>query len=127
MSKFNGRQLAETHTFLDADGNPTTAADAVRVVVEHDADWTDEDRDVALAFDDYKRKVHHVCGTHLSKALDKSVGRKVAHEKFVCEDCRATDKAREKFHREHGHTDEKCDCDDYVFYVSEYVPLPATE
>jgi hypothetical protein len=124
LSKFNGRSPAEVHTYLDADGNPTTAAEAVSVRIEREPDWLDDDREVAIEHDAYTRNVHHACGTHVSKSMDKSVGRKVEREKFVCEDCRAIETARKKFHKDRGHNDDHCDCDEYVFYVSEYVPLP---
>jgi hypothetical protein len=95
----------------------------VSIVIEREPEWTDEDRDIALAHDDYRRNVHHVCGTHVSKSMDKSVARVVKHEKFVCEDCRAIERYRNKFHRDRKHTDEKCDCDQYVFFVDHYVPV----
>ena len=78
---------------------------------------------MALEFDAYKRNVHHACGTHLSKSMDKSVARAVKHERFICEDCRAIEEYRKRFHKNRKHTDESCNCDEYVFYVDHYVPV----
>ena len=60
----------------------------------------------------------------MSKALDKTVARKVEREHFICKDCEAIEQTRAKFHKDRAHTDERCDCDDYVFYVGEYIPVP---
>ena len=117
-----GSETSETHDHYDADGNFTG-----RTVVTREPEWDDEQRDIALELADYRRNVHHACGTHISKAMDDTVLRDVGVTKVVCLDCKRIDEARKAFHAANRHTEATCDCDDRIFYISGYRPKPLPE
>lgn len=114
-----GDEPTEVHEHYDSDGELTGTT-----VVTRQPEWDDEQRAIALEQAQYERDVHHGCGTHISKSMDSSVARLVEHERIVCLDCRAIDKAREQYHKTNGHDRKNgaCDCDDHIFYVAEYRP-----
>lgn len=118
LRRFNGWEATETHTHYDAEGNTTGVT-----VVTREPEWDDEQRSLALARIDYQNGIHGPCGTHLAKALDHTVQRVVEQERFVCLDCEAIEQTRDRYHKRKGHTDTRCDCNKYVFYVSRREPI----
>jgi hypothetical protein len=93
-------------------------------VVTREPEWDDEQRDIALELDSYEQQVCPSCHGHYSHTLDKSVMRDVQSRHLQCLDCKAVEEARAAHHKKRNHTDERCDCDDWIVWVDKYVPRP---
>lgn len=121
-----GAEPAEIHEYRDAEGNPCAMADAWTTVVTREPEWDDESRDLVLDLREHDRLIHPGCGNHMSLSMDKDVIRYVGHFKPVCEDCRAIEIERERWHAEARHEGkaEECDrCRDEQFYIERRVPI----
>lgn len=88
-------------------------------------EWDARTREWAIEDSYYRSAQCPHCGTHHDLSHDETVGRNVERiERDTCLDCKAIEGVREQYHRERRHTDESCDCDDFVFYVDRYLPIP---
>ena len=57
--------------------------------------------------------------------MNPTIFRSIEHYSAPCEDCRAIEETREKWHKSQGHEDKgPCACDDEVFFVERRDPLP---
>ena len=116
MRRFLGWESTERHEHFDTEGNPTGVT-----IVTRESEWDDEARMQAFEAWEYERLTRR-CGHHPATAFDATHGRLVEHQRLVCEDCRAVEQAREKWHKEQGHPDKGgCPCDDETFWIAERV------
>ncbi|HLR84947.1 MAG TPA: hypothetical protein VK059_08350 [Nocardioidaceae bacterium] len=70
------------------------------------------------------------CGTHHEIGHDRSVIRNI--EKFKrpdleCEDCLLIEQARQDWHSSQGHSEDRCDCDNFVWLITSREPLDDEE
>ncbi len=93
-------------------------------VVEREPEWDETCQEWAVGLLAYQSGSCGTCGTHYSHSSRTDVARDVQQTTVKCEDCAAIDIARDRYHKAERHTDERCDCDDQVFYVADYVPIP---
>lgn len=115
----------ETHTYVTKWGVPTTASNAHQVIVEHESEWDDEQRDLVLAWLENERLTDR-CGHHPETGMDPNLMRMVEHAPCECHDCTAIKSARVTWHKENQHSGEldACrHCADEVFWIDEHVPI----
>lgn len=121
LRRFNGWEPEEIHVHLDAAGNETG-----RTIVTREPEWDDEQRETALALDEYESALCPNCGGHLGKAMDPTLARDVEHEPLECLDCKAIAQTRHAQHVAEGHKDDgPCACDKHVTWISKYLPIEA--
>lgn len=93
----------------------------VRTLVTTEPEWDDEQREVVLEYQRYRREMCPDCGGQLSITRDKSRSREVRDQKVTCWDCDVIEKHRQSVHA--GHGDKNCDCASRTFWVEGYSPL----
>lgn len=118
LRRFNGWEPEQVHTHYDAEGQITG-----RTVVTVEPEWDDEQRNLALEILSYESKLCPGCGGHMSHSFDPEVGRDVQHRHARCLDCKAIEEVRAAHHKSAGHTDDRCDCNEFMTWVDAYVPL----
>lgn len=75
----------------------------------------------------FEQATHHACGGHPMDTQRTGVDRAVkrVRPEDSCLDCQAIAKAREIYHRSHKANPNACDCNDFFWFVDEYVPKKA--
>lgn len=100
LRRFNGWEPELVH--YDADGNETGRTSP-------EPEWDDEQREIALEFESYKRMLCPTCGGHLSQSRDKNLARDVQERASTCLDCEAINQTRELHHAKNC-TKDNCRC-----------------
>lgn len=113
LRRFNGWEPELVH--YDGEGNITG-----RTVAE--PEWDDEQREIALEFESYKRMLCPNCGGHLLQSQDKNLARDVREAPRKCLDCEAIQQTRDLHHAKIC-TKDKCDCSPHelAVWVDRYI------
>lgn len=75
--------MSRTRFVYDDDGR------LVEAVTTHDAEWTDDDLDQALAWADYKAGLCEGCGFPIAETINAPHGTFVVTEGVTCDACQA--------------------------------------